>query len=344
MRNFFPILEECVYLNTAYTAPLASPLLAWRQQDEQAYLNKADRYKLENEKQYIVDAEQRLALFSGAEVGHAFVTTNFSVAFHHALTFLPSNAHFLLLEEEYPSLLGTVQSMGFTSTVIKVTHDVEATVFSTLAQHPIDVLAISMVQYSSGILFDLDLLKKIKAAFPEVLILVDVTQYLGAELFSLSETPIDAIFGSTYKWLMAGHGTGFAVFQSSFFTHVHKDLVQIREVYNRGQCSVSAVGSLAFMLDVLSQQDVENLLLQKDRLAMQLRQGLLQRNLLDSRVAQRSKHSSIYTFNATEEVFHRLLERNIRCIQRGMGIRVSVHHYNNADDLTQFFVALDASI
>jgi len=27
-----------------------------------------------------------------------------------------------------------------------------------------------------------------------------------------------------------------------------------------------------------------------------------------------------------------------------MGIRVSVHHYNNADDLTQFFAALDASI
>ena len=72
---------------------------------------------------------------------------------------------------------------------------------------PYEVLTFSAIQYTSGLFFDMMWLEKIKDL--SKYILIDGTQFLGAELFSLRESPIDAIFGSTYKWLLAGYGTGY---------------------------------------------------------------------------------------------------------------------------------------
>ena len=85
-------------------------------------------------------------------------------------------------------------------------------------QNEYQVLALSAIQYSNGFLVDFAILEKIKKAFPELIILVDGTQFIGAEEFSLSNSCVDALFGSAYKWLMAGHGTGFALFSKTFKT------------------------------------------------------------------------------------------------------------------------------
>ena len=47
MRNHFPILDNCLYFNTAYTAPLSSALSKWRLADDLAYEKKGDLYKNE---------------------------------------------------------------------------------------------------------------------------------------------------------------------------------------------------------------------------------------------------------------------------------------------------------
>ena len=69
---------------------------------------------------------------------------------------------------------------------------------------------------------------------------------------------------------------------------------------------------------------------------------LKNRGLLSEEIAQRSLHSSIYNLQINELVYRGLLEKNVRCIKRGEGVRVAVHHYNTQEDITTFFKIIDA--
>jgi selenocysteine lyase/cysteine desulfurase len=69
---------------------------------------------------------------------------------------------------------------------------------------------------------------------------------------------------------------------------------------------------------------------------------LKRRELLSEEIAQRTLHSSIYNLQINEFVYHGLLEKNVRCIKRGEGVRVALHHYNTQNDITTFFKIIDA--
>ena len=94
MRNHFPILEKCLYLNTAYTAPLSSALSKWRLADDLAYEEMGDFYKNKTEKGHFKTTTKALARFADAEVDSTFITGNFSSAFQNFLIHLPRNFRF----------------------------------------------------------------------------------------------------------------------------------------------------------------------------------------------------------------------------------------------------------
>ena len=341
MRNHFPILEDCLYFNTAYTAPLSSELLQWRHADDLAYLEKGDFYKSKIEKDYFQTARNALARFADAEAESTFITGNFSSAFQNFLIHLPRDFRFLVLEDEYPSLTGIVADLGFVSHALPISVNIEEAVYKELHKAPYEVLTLSAIQYTSGIFFDLIWLKKIKKAFPNLIILIDGTQFLGAELFSLRESAVDAIFGSSYKWLLAGYGSGYAAIKTSLLSQLGLSVNKLAAIYDRGQLSVKAVGSLGFSLNQIMAAGFPALIHQKQVLADQMFEGLKKRALLADIVAQRKRHSSIYNLQITEEVYQELLSRNVRCIKRGNGVRVAVHYYNNQQDINAFLQIID---
>ena len=341
MRQDFPLLDQCLYFNTAYTAPLSKAVMDWRKEDDLAYFDGGDHYKLENEKNYFKEAREALAAFAGADKQHTFISSNFSTALQNFLIQLPRDYRFLSLKEEYPSLTGVVQDLGFETTLLPLTARVEENIWEALQHNHYDVLAISAIQYSNGFIFDFKLLERIKAAFPSVIILIDGTQFLGAEAFSLKQSPVDALFGSTYKWLMAGHGTGYALFSPSLLQRLDLGQERLERVYDRGQLSVKAVGTLLFSLKKLLAEDFPALLQFKKELSRQLFEGLKQRKLLDEATLSRKNHSSIFIIQVGDEVYKKLLENKVRCIKRGSGVRLSVHFYNTQKDVEQLFVILD---
>ncbi|MEL0225133.1 MAG: aminotransferase class V-fold PLP-dependent enzyme [Flavobacteriaceae bacterium] len=341
MRNHFPILDQCLYLNTAYTAPLSSTLSKWRLADDLAYEEKGDFYKNEIEKGHFKTTTKALARFADAEVECTFITGNFSSAFQNFLIHLPRNFRFLVLEDEYPSLTGIVEDLGFESHALPLSLNIEEAVWEELHKVPYEVLTLSVIQYTSGLFFDMMWLEKIKKTFPSLIILIDGTQFLGAELFSLRESPIDAIFGSTYKWLLAGYGTGYAAIKSSLLSQLGISVNKLTTTYDRGQLSVKAVGSLGFSLNQIMTAGFPALIRQKQALANRMFEGLKKRSLLTDIVAQRKRHSSIYNLQITEEVYQGLLARKVRCIKRGNGVRVAIHHYNNTKDVNDFFEIID---
>ena len=341
MRNHFPILDQCLYFNTAYTAPLSSALSKWRLADELAYEEKGDFYKNEIEKVHFQTATKALARFADAEVDSTFISGNFSSAFQNFLIHLPRDFRFLVLEDEYPSLTGIVEDLGFESHALPVATNIEEVVWEALHKASYEVLTLSAIQYTSGLFFDMTWLAKIKKAFPNLIILIDGTQFLGAELFSLRESPVDAIFGSTYKWLLAGYGTGYAAIKSRILSQLGLSPSKLAATYDRGQLSVKAVGSLGFSLNQIMAAGFPALIRQKQALADRMFEGLKKRALLTDIVAQRERHSSIYNLQITEEVYQGLLAKNVRCIKRGNGVRVAVHYYNTPQDINIFFEIID---
>ena len=341
MRNHFPILENCLYFNTAYTAPLSSALSKWRLADELAYQEKGDIYKNEIEKNYFKTTTKALARFAGAEEEATFITGNFSSAFQNFLIHLPKGFRFLVLEDEYPSLTGIVEDLGFDLNALPLSSNIEETVWEALHKAPYEVLTLSAIQYTSGIFFDLTWLDKIKKAFPNLIILIDGTQFLGAEPFSLHKSPVDAIFGSSYKWLLAGYGTGYAAIKSSLLSQLGLSINKLTTVYDRGQLSVKAVGSLGFSLSQIMAADYPALMRHKQALADQMFKELKKRALLSDIFVLRKRHSSIYNLQITDEVYQGLLARNVRCIKRGNGVRIAVHYYNNQQDINAFLQIID---
>ena len=341
MRNHFPILDNCLYFNTAYTAPLSSALSKWRLADDLAYEEKGDFYKNEIEKDHFQTATKALARFADAEVNSTFITGNFSSAFQNFLIHLPRDFRFLVLEDEYPSLTGIVADLGFESHTLPISANIEETVWNELHKAPYNVLTLSAIKYTSGLLFDTTWLAKIKKGFPNLIILVDGTQFLGAEFFSLRESPVDAIFGSTYKWLLAGYGTGYALIKMSLLSQLGLNINILAAVYDRGQLSIKAVGSLGFSLNQIMASDFPALIRQKQALANRMFEELKKRALLTDIVAQRERHSSIYNLQISKEVYQGLLARNVRCIKRGDGVRVAVHYYNNPQDINAFLQIID---
>ena len=72
--------------------------------------------------------------------------------------------------------------------------------------------------------------------------------------------------------------------------------------------------------------------------------GLKERDLLEEFVSVRKHHSSIFTIKANSKIFEKLKKENIRCIQRGIGVRISVHFYNTQKDIDKLFHVLDQII
>lgn len=341
MRAQFPVVSQCIYLNTAYTGPLSLSLLADRRASDRHFLEQGDQYKKEVEKSYLKDAKQLLADFVLSKEENTFISSNFSFAFQSFLFLLPKEAHFLLLEEEYPSLTGIVEDFSFSSTSVSITEDVEEQVWEALHQNTFTVFALSAVQYTSGLMFDFAWLKKIKASFPDLIILVDGTQFVGAEYFNFIDSPVDALFGSSYKWIMAGYGTGYAIFKDECLLKLGINEQKINAIYDRGQIAVNAIGSLCTALRLIGKHDFFFHIAYKHQLNDRLKDELIERDLLAPWVAKRKQHSSIYNLRVSEEVYQELVRNDIRCIWRAGGVRIAIHYYNNQDDIDQFLSILD---
>lgn len=344
LRNQFPVLENCLYFNTAYTAPLSKDLLAWWQRDNLIYFEKGDQYKMTEEKVYEKAVRSALSKFLSADVENTYVTGNFSSAFQNFLIQLPANYRFLVLEDEYPSLTGIIDDLGFKSTLIPLETKVEQRVLEKLHTSTFEVLAISAIQYTSGLYFDLTFLEKIKSIFPNLLILVDGTQFIGAEAFHFEQSGIDAIFGSSYKWLLGGYGCGFVAIKSSVFSHLNCSQDKLKILFDRGQLSIQALGSLSCALDTIQRANYSELLAYKKELTLFLKKGLIERNLLQKWIVDRPLHSSIFNLQLHKDHFLKLIENNVRCVQRGSGVRIAVHHYNTKKEVLQLFKILDQFI
>ena len=339
MFEDFPLLKKCIYLNTAYVGLMSKGLYDFRRKYDLDYINKGDHVYM-SKHQIVNKARISISKFFGSKINQTFVSSNFSSALRSVLEYVPKKANFLVLEEDYPSILNAVKERSFNYQKIPITVDLELNILKLIEEKKIDVIAISVVQWISGFLIDVEFLKKIKLKFPEIIIIGDGTQFLGGHFFNFQDSPFDFIAASGYKWLISGFGNGLFMISDNFFDYTKiNDSILLDKIFD-GHSDLLAIESLNYSINTLQKKDFKFLINKKNETTSILKKSLKELNLLDDFSLFRENHSSIFNIKLNQKQFKFLIKNNVRCVKRGSGVRVSVHFYNSKEDIKSFISIL----
>ncbi|RMA57613.1 selenocysteine lyase/cysteine desulfurase [Ulvibacter antarcticus] len=347
LKKEFPVLQEYTYLNTASCGLLSKTLTEWRREQDDRLLKGGSVFR-DLHKPHIERIRSTVARFFSASEMEIALIPNFSFGFNTLLNGLPKNKKVLLLKTDYPSINWPVENRDFDVCYAEVDTNLEQNIEEAVREHQPDVFAFSIVQYLTGIKIDFDFLKRLKAYHPDLLLIGDGTQFLGTSEFSFSESPLDVVAASTYKWMLSGYGNGLlmikedaqrkilpetigfnsadAIFSKrNDFAYVKHFEPGHQDTLNYGSLEQSILNMENIGMDVISERIASLSTLAKLRFA--------ELDLLDETTLNREQHSNIFSLKGGDAIFQKLKENKIICSQRGKGIRVGFHFYNTEEDL-----------
>jgi len=362
-RDQFPVTERLIYLNHAAVAPLPRAAAEAMQKFAQEALDFGslhyDRWmdtyeQLRVAAARLIGADRReIALVKNTSEGIATIAMGLDwhpgdrvVAFREEF---PSNYYpWLRLEEHRVS----VDWLSVTDPLDSIDRACQGA----------KLLAISFVQYLSGLRSDLNAIGEICHRHG-CFFLVDAIQGLGAFPLNVRTAHIDALAADGHKWMLGPEGCGIlyirrerqdSVFPVEFgWTNVagyndyaSRDLT-LRPDAGRYECgTLNTIGcyglraSLEFLLEV----GVERIAPAVRALADQLADGAQRKGyqLLGDRTAENS--AGIIAVHKpgmdSRQVVHELKERGIIAAPRQGWVRFSPHFYINPDDIERVVEAL----
>jgi selenocysteine lyase/cysteine desulfurase len=347
IRNHFPVANHCLYANTAAIGLMSDLLMEWRQEHDLDYLIGGSQMKMESFQLVSQTKETVGALFGCARENVALVP-NFSLGLNMLLEGLEKDKRVLLLETDYPSVNWPFESRGFPLSYARLDQHVEHNIEEQLATGAIDVLAFSVVQWQDGLKIDLDFIKRIRQAYPNLVIMADGTQFCGAFDFDFAASGIDVLGASAYKWLLAGTGNGFMLFserakdvfrlKATGFNSVNgnveaKGPIRFTKHLEPGHLDSLTFGSLDFSLKLLSQWGLKSIEAHNRKLMAKAIHEFGALGLLDDTILTRKEHGTILNIRGNDALYHYLEAENVSCSQRGGGIRLSFHLYNKEADI-----------
>ncbi|MBL7032054.1 MAG: aminotransferase class V-fold PLP-dependent enzyme [Nitrospira sp.] len=218
------------------------------------------------------------------------------------------------------------------------------------------LIAISSVQFSTGLRMDLDLIGEF-CRDRDILFCVDAIQSLGAVEFDAHEIRADFVMADGHKWMLGPEG--LALFYSSPKAREFLDLKQygwhmveaagdfdrneweIASSARRFECGSSNMigihalnASLSLLLETGMEQVEDEVVKRSEYLFEKIRSepGL---ELLTS--TQAGRYAGIVTFKRkgidNKALYNYLISQNIVCASRARGIRLSPHFYTPYEHL-----------
>src|SRR5699024_5007797 len=174
------------------------------------------------------------------------------------------------------------------------------------------------------------------------------------EKFDFKKSGLDVLGASGYKWLGAGLGNGFFMFKPGVEKYIRpknigyaSELGKYKEEGNTligkfegNHLSPGNIGSLKVALDFLDKIDMDEVESRIINLKQHAKTAFTELGLLEEAIVKREHHSSIFNLKGDQELFEKLQRNNIICSQRGDGIRVGIHYYNEMEDLEKLLAVL----
>lgn len=353
-KDQFPVLQHYNYLDTAGSGILSKSIQEWRALHDEQFVQHGSKFRL-YQADFLEDVRQHISVFFKAKPENTFLVQNFSIAFNTFLDGLDRSHRFLLLTSDYPSVNYPIESRGFHCDYAKLDENLEQNILDKIKTSKPTILALSLIQYISGIKIQLDFIKRLKEEFPELLIVADGTQFCGTESFNFEESGLDVLMGSGYKWMLAGYGNGF-MFIKDHASHYlfrertdrmlpkepflkHKKLLSM--CFEPGHLDTLVFGTLKQSILFLEKLGFDFIQKRLQAISEAAKKSFMERDLLSAGAALRTGYSSIFNIKADEGLAKRMRDANILFSPRGEGLRVSFHFYNDEENLKQLLEVID---
>ncbi len=356
-RKDYPALQQFTYLNTPAFGLLSEGQMEWRQEHDLDFLVGGSSMKIPA-MELLRETRELLASVYGTEARRVALLPNFSLGMNLILEGAPAHQKVLLLEGDYPSLNWPFEDRDIAHTLLPLGPDVEDRIAGALEKGGYTVLALSLVQWVDGLMIDPGFLKEIKSTYPELVIIVDATQYLGAFGLDFDRSGIDILGASGYKWMLGGTGTGFFFFSetllarwswpSTGFNAAGVDLARRGEItlprrLNPGHLDTLCFGSLKYSLELLDGGGQATVEAYNRKLLAKVGEALMERGLWQRDYYDRKTHGTIFNIPGDDSLFQRMQGEGILLSQRGEGLRIGFHAYNDENDLEHFLEVLRKS-
>ncbi len=363
VRKLFPAVNRGVYLNTAGGGPLSEASSAAGRAYYEQSLRDGDVHWDEWLEQ-VERARGKLARFLNTAARNIAFTANASAGLGIAAHMLRGRGRVLAVADEFPSCTLPFLQLGYDVDFVSTGGDGalgEAELEATWSPETA-ILAVSFVQYKSGFRNDIARLGK-WCRERDMAFVVDATQGIGAFPLDATAGGVDFLSFSGYKWANAGYSIAALCVSDRFvepqtfplvgwrsprepyaLSYDRLDLADSAAALELGHPPFAGIFALSASLDLIEQIGIGNISARIVELTRYLHERLDVAGIgvLSTRD---EAHLSGITIAAAEEptaAVGRLREQGILVSTRGEGIRVSLHHYNNHQDVDRFVAALSA--
>ncbi len=360
-RRLFPAVEKNVYLNTAGGGPLSErSAAAGREYYEQA-LRDGDIH-WDEWLERVEEVRRKLARFINTRPANLAFTANASTGLNVAAHMLRGRGRVLAVADEFPSCTLPFLQLGYDIDFVPTARDGSLGLrdLEAVAAEDTAVFVVSFVQYKSGFRNDL---ARVGAFCRErdLVFVVDATQGFGAFPLDVSDNGADFLCFSGYKWATSGYSIAGLYLSERFLTpeqfplvgwrsprepyalsYDHLDLSERAAALEQGHPPFAGVFALGASLDLIQELGLAKIAARITELTVYLHERLDTAGiwLLSTRDPEHLSGISVAAADNPAEVVAHLREQGIIVSTRGEGIRVSLHYYNNRDDIDRFVEAL----
>lgn len=355
-KQEYPATQSATYLNTA-ACGLISKTTAKQIEMFNAQFLELGSQAAEQWMQNHWDAVRKsVGELVGAKLVETALVPNFSYAYNSILETIGKHK-VLVYENDYPSLLLPLQLKGFDIYTFNAIENFAfdySEIESQIVQNEIQLLVVSHIQYRTGYKADLNKLGQLCKRL-QVSLIVDATQSAGAVDINFSESSIDALIWSNYKWMNAGLGTGTLCIKQSFLdrfepkiggygsyelekgSFVYKPSIKS---FQPSHPNVLGYEGLKCAVEEKQKIEIQNIERHNSNLLQHLLNELKTKGIQIIGDYCASSRGGYFCMPYKQEQFEVLKQNDIIVTYREGTIRVAVHFYNSKKDVDRFLAVV----
>ena len=370
-KHLFEIPDDVTYLNCAYISP---QLRSVTEAGVEGVRRKAEPWAIKAN-HFFEEADATRSEFArlvggDADGGVLLPSVSYGIATAAANIPLEGGDRIVVLDEQFPSnvLAWRTVSQRSGAELVTVPRPVDGDWTSALTaqlDERVKVIAVPNCHWTDGSVLDLEATGK-RARDLDAVLVVDLSQSLGAVPFEVSDVQPDFLFAAGYKWLLGPYSLGYGwiaprwrdglpIEQSWLNREASEDfarLVDYRDTYRPGARRFDVGETPNFALMPMALAALRQILdWRVDRIAATLRS-------LTGRIAEEAEAIGLSVPDPSARAPHmiglgipgglpaglpeRLADERVYVSVRGSSIRVSPHLYNDEDDVKRLIELLAA--
>ncbi|MEZ4938683.1 MAG: aminotransferase class V-fold PLP-dependent enzyme [Crocinitomicaceae bacterium] len=338
-----------IYLNTAATGRIEPQYISQAYQKYKKLTGNASVFAEKWFEKELPKIKKLTADRFGAAGHEVALIPNFSFGINAVLNALPENSNVLCYNKDYPSLIDPLHYKNFN--VFQFEDRDGFTIYPEtieryIRKHFIDFLVLSHVQWLTGFKSDLNEIGDI-CKRNSVRLIVDATQSAGANDISFSNSEVDAMLFSSYKWLNSGFGNGILLMKSTFLkdfppkiSGMHSyELIEGKLIlepsirfYEPGHQNLFGFEIFKQVLENRTKKDIRNIEKKNSKMTRYFFE-ILSEKVPVIGIRGTEHRSSIVYIEGNEKLHQYMLSKGIVCSFRGGNVRISFHFDNKKKEI-----------